>query len=131
MVTLLNWEVLVDEKLEQKILLDLYDSIYRAFRSCKPIEINSLGIDYCIRGKVYGRKGFKNGNLATTSIVTRWLTVDADFSIVKTISGSTYEICLNEASEFQSRIFNDMNRVSARISAEKAFHEYFEIDDED
>lgn len=130
MVTIMNWEVLVDEKLGQKRLLDLYDSIHNAFLSCKPVEINTLGIDFYIRGKVYGRKGFKNGDLVMTSIVAKWLTVDEDFSIVKTASGSTYEICLNEASAYQSKIFNDMNQVSARISTEKSFHEYFEINHE-
>ena len=128
MVTIMNWEVLVDEKLGQKRLLDIYDSIQNAFHSRKPIKTDAMGVDLYIRGKVYGRKGFKDGSMVTTSSIVKWLTVNGDFSIVKTISGSMYEICLSEASACQRRIFDDMANVKARIVSEKAFHEYFDLD---
>lgn len=130
MVTIMNWEVLVDEKLGQKRLLDLYDSIQSAFYSHKPVEISTLNIDFYIRGKVYGKKGFNDGNIVTTSSITSWLTVDGDFSMVKTVSGGTYEICLSEASARQSKIFQDMVQAKVRIGAEKSFHEFFDICDE-
>lgn len=131
MVTIVNWDVLVDGNLEQRSLLDIFDSIRCAFCLHKPVDINRFNSSIYIRGSVYGKKAFTDGNLITTSRIVSWLVFDGNFSIIKTISGSLYEICISEINPSLRLVFDNMDKIFAKISDEKSFHEYFDMDYEE